>query len=105
MLQTHAATMSCAALLGGQQTSLLLVAKVVMELTGAQVMRVLDRGTSAIQNILSTVVFAIGPQVLPHVPRLCLALRSCAWVHTVGHHVALPFGHLAECASSHSADN
>lgn len=26
-------------------------------------MRILDRGTSAIQNILSTVIFAIGPQV------------------------------------------
>lgn len=28
-----------------------------------EVMRILDRGTGAIQNILSTVVFAIGPQV------------------------------------------
>ncbi len=28
-----------------------------------EVMRILDRGTSAIQNILSTVIFAIGPQV------------------------------------------
>ena len=27
-------------------------------------MRVLDRGTSAIQNILGTVVFAIGPQLI-----------------------------------------
>ena len=27
-------------------------------------MRILDRGTSAIQNILGTVVFSIGPQLI-----------------------------------------
>lgn len=43
---------------------------------GGQVMRVLDRGTSAIQNLLGTVVFSIGMfslrlrEVLMH--RVCL---------------------------------
>jgi ABC-type transport system involved in Fe-S cluster assembly fused permease/ATPase subunit len=44
-----------------------------------QVMRVLDRGTSAIQNILSTVVFAIGPQVL--VPWCCFVLLWLCSMH------------------------
>ncbi len=33
-------------------------------LVDPQVMRILDRGTSAIQSILGTVVFSIGPQLI-----------------------------------------
>ena len=65
-----------------------------------QVMRVLDRGTSAIQNILSTVVFAIGPQV--PVTRHCSArCWFIAYMHTDERLVALTIGYPAECVSSH----
>lgn len=43
-----------------------------------EVLRVLDRGTSAIQNILSTVLFSIGPQVGPFAVTVFKGLQCCA---------------------------
>lgn len=44
-------------------------------------MRILDRGTNAIQNVLSTVIFAIGPQMID-IGLACayIAYKLEAWI-------------------------
>jgi ABC-type transport system involved in Fe-S cluster assembly fused permease/ATPase subunit len=44
-------------------------------------MRILDRGTNAIQNVLSTVIFSIGPQMVDIV-LACgyIAYKLEAWI-------------------------
>lgn len=49
-----------------------------------EVMRILDRGTSAIQNILSTVIFAIGPQIIDIILSCCYIAYSLeAWIAVI----------------------